>query len=114
MFKIKNGEYVITGVKKIASMSKDCQGHYGNYHLQLMYDPCTGKAWVNEHTDRNSETIYDEDRGFINCGIISEPVMMYRVRNMITWKCTEVRNRHNKEIIERIEQGENLPLSELW
>lgn len=74
----------IEGLKEIAGASKRLRGYYSGLYLQVNYNCATGDAWYNEHFSlgQNSWTQYD-DKDIINCGNISAPTTMKRIKELI-------------------------------
>ena len=74
----------ISGLKKIAGETKSLQGHYSSLYLQLNYDTSDGHAWTDQHCSlgHNSWSRYN-DENIINCGVISSPMTMKEIADMI-------------------------------
>lgn len=72
----------ITGIKKIATESKDLKGGYNNGWMQIAVDQTTGKAWSTYHLTQGSYTAYDNGN-IITCGYLHEPATMAQIKTMI-------------------------------
>lgn len=72
----------ITGIKRIASDSKELKGGLNDGYMQIAYNPATGEAWSTYHIDCNSYTRYS-DPDIITCGFIHTPRTMKEIREII-------------------------------
>lgn len=74
----------ITGLRKIASDSKNLTDYYSGHYIQINYDLTTGEAWGDYHYSlgQNSFSVY-HDQNIVVCGNISTPHTMQQIADLI-------------------------------
>lgn len=88
----RTSDIKIKGLRAIAGASKELQGAYGMYYLEVFYNKATHEAWYKEHWDygHQSFTSY-RDNDIVRIGNFDSPVTMKELEQTILYTLDKYR-----------------------